>query len=149
MADLEQTSLQNSEAGEVVTVDVLTVSDAFAYSPGYGQVMLLQNTTGSPVSPIITGESPRPEFSVKGVGDIDLTGGYAVGPISDGDMVAVNLDSLEFWMEGSRAFITNGTGLLCSIITEREKPNQKDLLFIDGGRLVAGGKLTKRSRLWG
>ena len=145
--DIIQTSLKAGATD--AEVNILDASDQFVYQPDADQVMVLRNPTGSAISPVLTGNNVSPAHPVPGAMPMDLTGGFTVGAIAAGQSVAIPLDSVRFWIKGDRAFINSGAGLQCVIYTRDNLPNIPDLLWIDGGRLVANGRLTVNSRLWG
>ncbi len=145
--DIIQTSLKAGSTD--AEVNILDASDQFVYQPDADQIMVLRNPTGSAISPVLTGNNVSSAHSVPGAIAMDLTGGFAVGAIAAGQSVAIPLDSVRFWIKGSISFINGGAGLECVIYTRDNLPNIPDLLWIDGGRLVANGRLTVNSRLWG
>lgn len=144
--DIIQTSLKSGATD--AEVNILDASDQFIYQPDADQVMVLRNPTGSAISPVLTGNSVSSAHPVPGAMPMDLAGGFAVGAIAAGQSVAIPLDSVRFWIKGDRSFINSGTGLECVIYTRDNLPNIPDLLWIDGGRLVAAGVLTANSKLW-
>ena len=144
--DIIQTSLKAGSTD--AEVNILDASDQFVYQPDADQVMVLRNPTGSAISPVLTGNNVSSAHPVPGAMPMDLTGGFAVGAIAAGQSVAIPLDSVRFWIKGSISFINNGAGLQCVIYTRDNLPNIPDLLWIDGGKLVAAGFLTVNSKLW-
>lgn len=144
---INQTSLKS---GAVTTgVSILDDTDQFIYQPDANQVMILRNPTGSPISPILTGNNVSSAHLIKTYGYVDLTGGFPVGAIASGQSVAIPLETVRLWIKGERSFINGGAGLQCSIYTRDTVPNVPDLLWIDGGKLISAGVLTVNSKLWG
>lgn len=146
MADLLQTTLKVKGATDVV-LNLLDDNETFVYQPDGNQVMIIHNVTGSAISPLLMGDAASAAFKVQGIGTIDLTGGYAVGSIEAGEAVTIPLESVRHWIAGISS-IVNAAGATCIITTNDNLPNY-EYIWLQGGRLVADGRLTATSRLWG
>lgn len=107
----------NMEAAGAVTVTEVTLngsSDELTYNPAHEPLLVLKNDTGSPVSPTIVGAGAGTR-NVRGAGQIDFSGGFDVGSIADGAVVAVRLRSIENYLSGAIS-ISSGTGLTASLL---------------------------------
>lgn len=97
MATVTGTSLQGSGA-RVVTATTLGASDTFTF--GDGDILLIQNDTGSSITPNIVGDEAT-SVSVTGVGGVDVSGGYDVPSVADGAEVAIPLTSISKYLTGT------------------------------------------------
>ena len=80
-------------------------------------VLILRNPTESVISPRLVGSVEAP-VDAPGVGLIDTTEGYPVGPIAAGTARAVPLGSIWAWLRGE-VVITDGAGLAAGLIDLR------------------------------
>jgi hypothetical protein len=108
-------------AGAVLGVTTLTqttltgTADTFTYKEGQGQILILRNTTGGALSPVING-SANVATGVNGLGSVNTTTGYAVGSIpATTGCVMIPLDSISLYLKGTIS-ITTGTGLTAALI---------------------------------
>lgn len=114
MPDIAKTSLRTGRVAVAeTTLDGTT--DGFIYGASRGEVLILRNPTAGVLSPVIDGADAT-AVSVPGVGNVDVSGGYAVGSIAAGASVAVDLDSIRAYLLGA-VTITGGAGLVGSLTT--------------------------------
>jgi phage FluMu protein gp41 len=113
MATIAST-LMTGTGQRTVTTTTLTASDTFTYVEGSGQILILRNGTGGPLSPVIDGAAGT-TVQVAGIGAVDVSGGYAVDAIADGVTKAIPLDTIKEYLRGTIA-VTGGTGIVASIL---------------------------------
>lgn len=113
MATIAKTSIGGTGA-RPATETTMTASDTFAYAPNSGMVLILRNPTAGALSPVIDGDGGA-SVPVRGVGSVDVSAGYAVGSIAAGAAVAIPLDSISAYLQGTIA-ITGGTGLVAVLL---------------------------------
>ena len=114
MATIPQTPL-GGPGQRAVTETVLTgTADTFIYRPGAGQILLLRNATTAALSPIIDGADGS-TVPVPGIGNVDVSAGYAVGSIPAGAVRAIPLDTISAYLEGPIA-IKSATGLVATLL---------------------------------
>lgn len=147
MPQIIQTSLYRQ--AEFVSVYVFNLSsvDVLQFQPGEQQFLVIENSTGSAINPLIKGLSAPDDYNVQGLGEIDLSGGYPAGIIAAGASIAIPLHNIHRWLEGSIE-LTGAAGAKAYIVNTTAAP-MFDPVWIQGGRLVASGRLTVNSRLWG
>jgi hypothetical protein len=97
-----------------MTKTTLNGTDSFVYSAG--AILVLENSSGGPLSPTIVGADAT-TTAVKGYGDLDVSGGYAVGSIADGVTKVIPLDSIAAYLVGVLS-ITSATGITASLLTK-------------------------------
>lgn len=146
MALITQTSLKVKGATDL-DVTTLTGADTFLFQPDGNQFLVIENNTGSAKTPKVTGSTAPANFFIRGYGYKDLSGGLEFTAIPDGESAAVPLHSIREWLKGS-VTLTGCAGCKAYIVTHTSVPNSEPL-FIQAGRLIASGKLTVNSRLWG
>ncbi len=144
--DIIQTSLKVKGAVNV-TVGTLGENVSLVYQPDGNQFLVIHNITASTITPVIKGLSAPSGFKVSGLGLLNLTGGHSMGEIAAGESIALPLHTVREWLKGD-VVIEGATGANAYITTTTDAP-QYEPLWIQGGRLVAGGRLTANSRLWG
>ena len=98
-----------------ITETTLNGTDSLVYSESRGEVLILRNDSGSSISPTIVGADATIVF-VSGIGDVDVSGGYAVGAIANGAVKAVRLDAIKSYLAGD-VTITSGTGLDAQLLS--------------------------------
>ncbi len=114
MATIVATNMQ-ATGGHTVTQTTLTGTlDTFTYRQGVGQILILTNPTVGAISPVIDGASGT-TVPVKGIGSVDVTGGYAVGSIAAGAAKAIATDTINEYLKGTIA-ITSGTDLVAELL---------------------------------
>ena len=99
MAVITANSLTGSGAKAMV-VTTLASSDTFVYSPGARAVLYLNNVSGGALTPKIDGAGASTTFACAGVLNQDLSAGYTLASIANGDTVAINLDSISAYLKG-------------------------------------------------
>lgn len=97
-----------------VTETTLNGSDSLTYIPGAGQVLILRNPTGGPITPVIDGAGGT-TVTRRGLGQVSVAAGYSVGAIAAGTTVMVALDVIADYLQGAVA-IASGSGLVASLI---------------------------------
>lgn len=108
----------NMKAGAQAAVTKTTLdgsTDTLTFTTSRNPVLILDNVTGGALSPVIDGDGASANYSVEGVGDIDLTGGYAVGSIPAGDSVAIPLNKIKQYLQGT-IDITGATGIEAALL---------------------------------
>lgn len=113
MATITRTNVSGSGRKTITETTLTGTADTFSY--GSGDLLIMRNPTGGAISPTIDGDGGS-TVPVSGVGDVSVSSGYAVGSIAAGAMVAIYLDTIAAYLQGTIA-ITGGTGLVCSIHT--------------------------------
>lgn len=108
MATLTPT-LTTGSGARAATENTLTASDTFAYLPTQGQILVLRNGTGGALTVTIDGDGGA-TVPVAGVGNVDVSAGYSTGEIAAGAVVAIPLDSISQYLQGTIA-MTGGTGI--------------------------------------
>jgi hypothetical protein len=96
----------------VLNETTLNGTDSFTYKKG--DILILRNPTGSPISPTIDGDGST-SVIVPGVGTINVAAGWAVGSIPANSARVIPLDTRAAYCKGMVA-ITGGTGLVASIL---------------------------------
>lgn len=112
------TATNMAVAGETaltyVTLDGST--DTFTYNSNANPVLVLENSTGGPLVPVITGDAASSSVNVPGVpGGFDASVGYTLASIADGTSVAIRLNSIAAYLPGTIS-ITSGTGLTAALM---------------------------------
>lgn len=110
-------TLMTGSGQRTVTQTTLTSSDTFVYKPGTGQVLILRNGTAGSLSPVIDGADGT-TVGVKGIGNIDVSGGYAVGSIAASVVKAIPLDTISAYLQGVIA-VTGGTGISAILLNPK------------------------------
>ena len=147
MADIIQTSLYRESDFVQVTVSTLGDTNSLVFQAGSNQMLVIENVTALPITPVITGLSAPDDFNVVGLGEIDLSNGYSLPSIPAGESRALPLQNIHRWLKGD-VTVTGAAGAKAYITTQSTAP-QYEPLWIQGGRLVASGRLTVNSKLWG
>ncbi|MZR14229.1 hypothetical protein GQE99_14495 [Maritimibacter sp. DP07] len=89
-------------------------TDALTYNAAKDPLLVLANSTGGALTPTITGDEAS-SINVSGVGAVDLSGGFSVGSIADGEVVAIPLRSIEEYLAGA-VTISGGTGIVAQLL---------------------------------
>lgn len=105
MAELTATNIQSSGARAVV-INTLTASDTFVYRRG--AVMVVKNATAGALTPNIDGDAGS-TVPVRGAVPLDVSGGYTFPSIAAGATVAVSLDTISAYLQGTIT-MTGGAG---------------------------------------
>ncbi len=103
-------------AGGAVTAapTTLTASDTFTYKPGNGQVLHLRNGTAGALTVTLDGADGT-TVSVPGLGSVSVSAGYSTGSIAAGAAVAIKLDTISLYLQGTIA-VTGGTGISATLL---------------------------------
>jgi hypothetical protein len=113
MATITKTTIQgNSEVA--VSITTLGASDTFDYLTGKGATLILNNVTVGALTVNIDGDGGT-TVPVRGVGEIDITGGFSTASIGAGLVVAIPLDGIFQYLQGVIA-VTGGDGIEASIL---------------------------------
>lgn len=112
MATITATSLSGS-GSRAVTVTTLGASDTFVYVPG--SILVLNNVTAGALTPNIDGDGGS-TVPVRGVGSVDVSGGYDVPSIGAGSSAAIPLDTIAKYLQGTIA-VTGGDGIEAQLLT--------------------------------
>jgi hypothetical protein len=113
MAAILQTTVLSSDTAVNVTRTTMTASDTIPYVQGAGQVLVLYNTTASPVTVTMLG-SAATTVSIPGMGGaINVAAGKTVQVPATGTTV-VQLDDYSNFLSGN-VTITGGTGLVAHL----------------------------------
>lgn len=114
MATITATNMQGSGVKTVTETTLTGTADTFTYTAALNPVLYIRNATGGALSPIIDG-SGATTVAVGGVGNVDISAGYAVGSIAAAGVRAIELSTISKYLAGTIA-ITGGTGLVCSLL---------------------------------
>ena len=94
---------------------ILDGTDNLIFNANKDQVLVLENSTASPVSVLVVGSNASATYIPKGYGDpIDLTGGYHI-EITANETQSLYLPSISQWLMGDVS-ITGGSGLIASLL---------------------------------
>lgn len=93
----------------------LNGTDSFVYNRG--GILILRNPTAGALSPVIDGDGGS-TLNNEGLGDVDVSSGYAVGSIAIGDVVVIRLDSIAAYLAGTIA-VNTGTGLIAILLAPK------------------------------
>jgi hypothetical protein len=99
----------------VVNTTTMTAADTLTYDKALNQILILRNGTAGPLTVNIKGNTAT-SASVSGIGPVSLTGGFSTGAIAAGATVAIPLNTIERWLEGSVVNLTGGTGISAQLI---------------------------------
>lgn len=116
MATIAQTSIKAAAAAVNATRTSLTASDTLTFVKGAGQLLVLFNTTGSPVVVTLDGSVnsfPIPASLGLG-GSVDVSAGKTVTVPASGTTI-VPLDKYAAYLQGTVA-ITGGTGVTAHLL---------------------------------
>lgn len=116
MADIAPT-LMTGPGQRALVETTLGSSNAFTYQPGAGQILILRNPTAGALSPVIDGADGT-VFPVPGIGNVDVSAGYAVGSIAAGAVRAIPLDTIAAYLSGA-INISGATGIVASLLNFR------------------------------
>jgi hypothetical protein len=89
-------------------------TDSLVYNAAKGPLLILDNPTAGALSPVIDGADGT-TIPCDGVGDVDVSSGFAVGSIAVGDSVAIKLGTIRSFLQGTVS-ITGGTGLVATLL---------------------------------
>ncbi len=97
-----------------ITETTLGASDTFAYTPGKTKWLLLRNATAGALTPNIDGDGASTSY-LPGVGNVDISAGYTLGSVAAGDSVALDLDDIKQYLQGTIT-VTGGDGMVAAIL---------------------------------
>lgn len=113
MATITATDMTGSE-DRAVTVTTLGASDTFTYNANKDPVLILNNVTGGALTPNIDGDGGS-TVTVAGIGDVDVSGGFTTDSIAAGDTVAIPLNSISKYLQGTIT-VTGGDGIEATLL---------------------------------
>jgi hypothetical protein len=114
MATVTATSMRGTGAKTLTFTTLTGTSDTFTFSTTRNPVLLIKNPTVGAISPTIDGAGGT-TVSCPGVGSVDVSGGYAVGSIAADAEVAIQLNTISAYLQGTIA-ITSGTDLEVALL---------------------------------
>lgn len=115
MAAISQVTATSDSVPVNLTRLTMGASDTLTYVNGAKQMLLLYNTTASPVVATLTGNAMPATIPVPGVGGtFTLTGGKAITVPASGATL-VDLDDIYQYLAGGTVTITGGTGLVAML----------------------------------
>ena len=138
----------NIKAGGRVNIEATTLgaSDTFTYQSGANQYLVIENATAAAVTPSVVGSAASSALFVPTYGTIDISGAYELGAIPAGEFQITPLDSIRLRLAGV-ATLTGCSDCKAMIIASEAAPTEQNL-WIQSGKLIAGGVLTVDSKLW-
>lgn len=113
MGTITPTSMTGT-GDRVVNETTMTSSDTFAFKSSARSILVLRNPTGGALTPTIDGDGAS-TVGVSGVGNVDISSGFALASIPAGDVAAIPLDTISRYLDGTIA-ITGGTGLVAALL---------------------------------
>lgn len=116
MATITSTTISSLTSAAVVSTTTLDgTDDALSFSATYRNILILENGTGSALSPVLSGVGAD-TVTVSGLGDVDVSGGTDVfGTIADGETKAFMINTVKDYLADS-VTITGGTGLVATLL---------------------------------
>lgn len=111
---IAKTNMQGSGT-KTVTETTLNGTDTLVYNASGREVLILRNPTGGAISPVIDGNGGT-TVPVQGVGNVDVSAGFAVGSIPAGQARAIPLDTISAFLQGTVS-VNTGTGLVASLLS--------------------------------
>ena len=97
------------------TRTTLTASDTLTYAQGGAQVLMLYNTTASPVAVTLVGTAPTTLYPAGYGGSISTASGKVVTVPASG-LTFLELDDISAFLTGTGAVtVTGGTGLVAAL----------------------------------
>jgi uncharacterized protein YjiK len=106
MAAITATAVGQGPAAPTVTT--LTASDTLTYNPQKRQLLVLENTTASPVVVTVDGSTGTTQ-AVPGYGSVDVSAGKAITVAANGYQYAL-LSTISAFLSGTVA-VTGGVGV--------------------------------------
>lgn len=114
MATITATAMDGTGDRPLTFTALTGTADTFTYEASKSPVLVMTNNSGGPLVPTILGADAT-NVSVPGVGLVDVSGGFAVGSIADGDTATIPLGSISGYLTGV-IDITGGTALDCALM---------------------------------
>lgn len=98
------------------SVNTLSASDTFLYTPSVNMKAVFSNTTGGSLTVNIKGSSPDAAYPVVGTGEVkDLTSGYNI-TVAAGAQKSINLDTIKLYLKGTNTVTMTGAATLKATI---------------------------------
>lgn len=98
------------------TVNTLSSSDTFAYTPNVNMTAVFNNTTGGSLTVNLKGSAPSATYPVIGTGETkDLSSGYSI-TVAAGAQKSINLDKITKYLTGSGTVTVTGASTLKATI---------------------------------
>ncbi len=113
MPAIAATSMLGSGVRTVTEATLDGSTDSFVYHSDKKSILNLRNPTGGALTPTIVG-SAATSVGVAGIGNVTVSGGYAVGSIGAGVAKSIPLDTINDYLVGTIS-ITGGTGLVATL----------------------------------
>ena len=113
MANITKTTIQGTGA-KSVNLTTLGASDTLTYTKGVNATLLLINNSGGALTPNIDGDEST-TIPVQGYGTVDVSAGYDVPSIADGDATAIELETIEAYLKGTIT-VTGGSGITAALL---------------------------------
>ena len=79
---------------------VLGASDTLAFRRDQNMILMLRNNSGGALTPKLDGSDDTSVF-VPGIGFVSIANGYTLPSVANGDVVAVNIDSIKEFCKGT------------------------------------------------
>lgn len=113
MATITSTTLQGLGV-RTATRTTLTASDTFTYNQGRDAILILDNVTAGALTVTIDGAGGT-TVPINGIGDVSVAAGYSTGSIAAGACVAIPLDTIFQYLQGTIA-VTGGSGIRATLL---------------------------------
>ena len=108
------TATNGQGTGRVTVAETtLGASDSFVYTAASNPVLTLRNPTGGALTVTIDGDGAT-TIPVRGVGAVDISGGYSTGSIAAGAATTILLSTIERYLTGVIE-VTGGTGIVATL----------------------------------
>jgi hypothetical protein len=114
MPAITATSVSGSLVRAVTETTLNGSTDSFVYNADKNPILVLRNATAGALTPSIDGNGGT-TVPVAGIGNVDVSTGYATGSIAAGAVVAIPLVTIKEFLRGTIA-ITGGTGLVATLL---------------------------------
>lgn len=98
MANITKTSVTGS-GQKAVVVTTLGASDTLIFKKGVKSTLVLNNSSGGALTPLIVGADAT-TFPASGLGNVDVSAGFQLTSIGDGETVVLPLDSISGYLSG-------------------------------------------------
>lgn len=98
------------------SVNTLSASDTFTYTPSLNMTAVFNNTTGGTLTVNLKGSAPSATYAVIGTGETkDLTTGYSI-QVAAGAQKSINLDKIALYLAGTGVVTMTGAATLKATI---------------------------------
>ena len=98
-----------------VNATTMTSADTLTYQKSLNPVLILRNGTAGALTVNIKGNTAS-SVPVQGVGAVSLSAGFSTGSIAASAVVAIPLNAIEKYLEGTVVNLTGGTGITAHLI---------------------------------